>query len=166
MAMNMVGRCYENGWGVAPDMLLATYWFRLAALEGLDWGMYNYATSLALGRGVDTDRHAALSWLRKAAELGHAKSWNLIGGFHEDGWEVEADMDIALECYRKAAEGGDFRGQFNYARLLARKGEMFEAADWMKSAYENANEAFREKMRDFLGGSEGWSSGVELRSGQ
>ncbi len=59
-----------------------------AARAGLDWGMYNYATMLALGNGVDEDRAAALAWFEKAAALGHAKSINLIGGFHEDGWVV------------------------------------------------------------------------------
>src|SRR5690606_34413109 len=122
MAMNMTGRCYENGWGVQADMLMANYWFKLAAERGLDWGMYNYATSLALGRGLPIDRKQALQWLQKAAALGHAKSWNLLGGFHEDGWEVETDMGAAMDCYRKAANGGDFRGQFNYSRLLAEQG--------------------------------------------
>lgn len=150
MAMNMTGRCYENGWGVQADMLLATYWFKLAAHAGLDWGMYNYATSLALGRGIETDRGEALAWLRKAAAMGHSKSWNLLGGFHEDGWEVDKEMDIAFDCYRKAAQGGDFRGQFNYARLLAARGSPSEAVKWMARAELNATDAFRNKLRQFL----------------
>ncbi len=152
MAMNMLGRCYENGWGVRVDMLLATYWFRLAAHAGLDWGMYNYATSLALGRGVATDRGEALRWLRKATSMGHAKSWNLLGGFYEDGWEVEADLTIAADCYRAAGEGGDFRGQFNYGRLLAQQGRIQDARAWFHLADGNpaTTHAFREKMRAFL----------------
>ena len=27
MSINMVGRCYENGWGVARDETVAAYWF-------------------------------------------------------------------------------------------------------------------------------------------
>ena len=152
MGMNMLGRCYENGWGVSPDMLMAAYWFRLAANAGLDWGMYNYATSLALGRGVDMDRGQALAWLRKATGLGHAKSWNLLGGFLEDGWACEADPEAAWNCYRKAAEGGDFRGQFNIGRLLAGRNEISEARIWLEAAYRNlaATAAFRKKMLRFL----------------
>lgn len=152
MARNMLGRCYENGWGVEPDMLLATYWFRLAAQSGLDWGMYNYATSLALGRGVGIDRKEALVWLQKATALGHAKSWNLMGGFFEDGWACEPDVKAALACYRKAAEGGDFRGQFNVGRLLAAAEQFGQALTWFRAAYHNpgATEAFRNKMRRFL----------------
>ncbi len=153
MAMNMLGRCYENGWGTQPDMLLANYWFKLAAAAGLDWGMYNYATSLALGRGTEMNRGQALALLREAAAMGHVKSWNLLGGFYEDGWEVDVDMDCALDCYHRAAIGGDFRGQFNYARLLIAHGRPGEAPSWMNRAYENATEAFRAKMRQFLAAS-------------
>jgi len=152
MAMNMMGRCYENGWGVQESMLLATYWFRLAAQAGLDWGMYNYATSLALGRGVEADREEAFLWLGKAAALDHAKSWNLLGGFHEDGWTGAVDMAAALDCYRKAAAGGDFRGEFNYGRLLASRGELTMALDRFVRAYRNpsATAAFRDKLRRYL----------------
>src|SRR3546814_1317302 len=65
-----------------------------------------------------------LDWFRKAAGLGNAKSMNYIGSFYEDGWVVERDLDAAEEQYRMAAEGGDFRGQFNYARLRAEKGDV------------------------------------------
>src|SRR3546814_5805481 len=85
--------------------------------------MYNYATLLALGEGVAEYKRAALDWFRKAAGLGNAKSMNYIGSFYEDGWVVERDLDAAEEQYRMAAEGGDFRGQFNYARLRARSEE-------------------------------------------
>jgi TPR repeat protein len=154
MAMNMVGRCYENGWGVKPDMLLATYWFRLAARRGIDWGMYNYATSLALGRGVEMNRREALAWLRKATQMGHVKSWNLLGGFYEDGWEVAMDMNAALGCYQNAAEGGDFRGQFNYARLLAASNNTAHAMEWFKRAYQSSTAAFQVQMRQFFACSE------------
>lgn len=59
-------------------------------------------------------------------------------------------MDIAFDCYRKAAHGGDFRGQFNYARLLAVRGRVSEAVKWMNCAYPNATDAFRKKLRQFL----------------
>ena len=49
MALNMVGRCYDLGWGVAVDKARAAEAFRVAATRGLDWAMYNYATLLALG---------------------------------------------------------------------------------------------------------------------
>jgi TPR repeat protein len=151
MAINMVGRCLDQGWGVARSQRLALPWFRKAAERGLDWGMYNLATLLALGEGgVPQDRAEALYWLRKAVELGHVKSINLLGGFYEDGWEVQQDRAMARAYYRDAAVGGDFRGQFNYARLLAEEGDVVGALHWLKRVPETATPAFLEKMKKFL----------------
>ncbi|CAM5196537.1 Sel1 repeat family protein OS=Castellaniella defragrans OX=75697 GN=HNR28_002484 PE=4 SV=1 [Castellaniella defragrans] len=107
MALNMLGQCHAHGWGVLVNPFMAAYWYRLSALAGLDWGMYNYATALALGQGIPVDRATALDWFRRAAALGHAKSLNMIGSFHEDGWVVERDLPAAADYYLRAARSGD-----------------------------------------------------------
>jgi TPR repeat protein len=149
-AFNMLGRCYEQGRGVAPDMVIAVHWYHLAAAAGLDWGMYNYATALMLGNGVAHDRKNAFDWFRRAASLAHAKSLNIVGGFYEDGWEVSRDMSVAIRFYEQAAEGGDFRGQFNLARWLATTGRVEEAVAWMQRSLQGATPAFAHKVRSFL----------------
>lgn len=154
MALNMVGRCYDLGWGVAVDKARAAECFRIAAGRGLDWAMYNYATLLALGEGVAEDKAAALDWLRRAAagdDAGaRAKATNFIGSFHEDGWVVERDMAEAARCYRLAAESGDFRGQFNHARMLLAEGDEQGARVWLVRANESCTPAFRVKARAWL----------------
>ncbi|AFL89672.1 TPR repeat-containing protein [Terriglobus roseus DSM 18391] len=150
MAINMVGRCLDQGWGVAASPHLAAPWFRKAAERGLDWGMYNLATLLTMGSGVNEDKYEALHWFRKAADLGHAKSINIVGGFYEDGWVVAVDMAAAKDCYRRAAIAGDFRGQFNYARLLADAGEISSALSWLQKVPQTATPAFLLKMKRFL----------------
>ena len=150
MAINMMGRCYDLGWGVAVDKVRAAQWFRAAAERGLDWGMYNYATALTLGEGVPQDREQALALFRRAASMGNAKAENYIGSFHEDGWMVERDLKVAAEHYALAAEGGDFRGQFNYARMLADAGRDDEALNWLSKVPETATPAFIVKAHAFL----------------
>lgn len=150
MAINMMGRCYDLGWGVPIDKVRAAEWFRVASAQGLDWGMYNYATALALGAGVAEDKPAALALFRKAAAMGNAKAINYVGSFHEDGWVVGRDMAEAARCYRQAAEGGDFRGQFNHARMLAEAGRIDEALDWLAKVPETATDSFIAKVRDWL----------------
>ncbi|WP_296223681.1 tetratricopeptide repeat protein [Ralstonia sp. UBA689] len=152
MAANMLGRCYEHGWGTPACDKTATHWYALAADAGLDWGQYNYATSLQLGRGVPKDRAQAFALFQAAAAQGHAKSINVVGGFYEDGWEVEADLATALRCYLRAAEGGDFRGRFNAARLLALAGRSDEARTWMQAVPGAATPAFVARAHDFLAG--------------
>jgi len=150
MAINMVGRCYDLGWGTAPDKARAAECYRIAAERGLDWGMYNYATLLALGEGVAEDKPAALDWFGKAAKLGNAKAINFVGSFHEDGWVVPRDMAKAARLYARAAEGGDFRGAFNHARMLGAAGRIEEAIAWLKRAGATATPAFIDKACAWL----------------
>ena len=151
MAVNMVGRCLDQGWGTPASQQLALPWFRHAAERGLDWGMYNLATLLLLGKGgIAIDRAQAFDWLARAASLGHVKSMNLLGGFYEDGWIVTRDLAKARTLYRGAALGGDFRGQFNFARFLLDEGDWVGALSWLRKLPDTATPAFIEKASRFL----------------
>lgn len=150
MALNMVGRCYELGWGVAPDPVRAAECYHVAAARGMAEAMYNYATQLALGRGVAEDKATALAWLRKAAAGGFAKAENFVGSFHEDGWATPRDLLAAAQCYKRAAAGGDFRGCFNHARMLAAKGRVREALGWIEKAGALGHVRFRAQVRGWL----------------
>lgn len=151
LAINMLGRCYDLGWGVAVDKARAAEWYHAAADRGLDWAMYNLATLMALGHGVPEDKPGALTLFRKAADLtGNPKALNFIGSFHEDGWVVERDMAEAARLYALSAEGGDFRGMFNHARMLIDAGRMDEACGWIHHLWPTATEAFRAKVAAWL----------------
>ena len=158
MALNMVGRCYDLGWGTAPDKKRAVECYRIAAERGLDAGMYNYATLLALGEGVTLDRTLALDWLEKAAAAGtgvqQAKAINFIGSFAEDGWAGPVDLPRAADCYARAAEGGDFRGCFNHARMLGDAGRIDDALRWLREAGARGNARFLDQARRWLAASD------------
>lgn len=139
MARNMLGRCHEHGWGCTADAAIAARHYRQAAEGGLDWAMYNYANLLATGRGVFEDQAQALKLYQRAAELGHAKSMNLLGRYLEEGQHCPADSAAAFEWYRRSAEGGDFRGQFSYASVLADDGRVEEALLWLHRALAAGN---------------------------
>ncbi|MBX3588659.1 MAG: sel1 repeat family protein [Ramlibacter sp.] len=142
MGMTMAGRCLENGWGTAPDLVAATGWYQQAAERGLDVGMYNYANQLASGKAVPQDHRKALGWYSQAASLGHAKSMTKAGRYFEDGLVVPQDLSLAFSSYRQAAEGGDFRGQFCYAGMLAAQGQVEQALHWLRKVPETATPGF------------------------
>lgn len=150
MAQNMAGRCHEHGWGCEPDAAKAAEHYRLAAEDGLDWGFYNYGNLLATGRGVNKDQARALACYRKAAELGHAKSMNLVGRYLEEGLCCEQDLAGAYDWYRRSAKGGDFRGQFSYAAVLAEQGRIQEAVKWLQTALSIGNLKFLRVSRQVL----------------
>lgn len=139
MARNMLGRCHEHGWGCVANASVAAGHYRVASEAGLDWAMYNYANLLATGRGLIEDQLQALSLYRRAAELGHAKSMNLLGRYLEDGRVCPADPQAARDWYRRSAVGGDFRGQFSYAAVLADEGNIDEALVWLRKALDGGN---------------------------
>jgi uncharacterized protein len=153
LAINMMGRCFDLGWGTPVDKSRAAEWYKIAAERGLDWGLYNYATLLALGEGVAEDKPAALALFRQAAAMGNAKAINFVGSFYEDGWVVERDLAEAARCYEQTAEGGDFRGRFNHARMLGEAGRIDEALAWLARVPETATAAFRVKAANWLAAS-------------
>ena len=139
MARNMLGRCWEHGWGGPVDCTLASLEYRQAAEAGLDWALYNYANLLATGRGVAQDQGAAFTLYGVAAQAGHAKSMNLLGRYLEEGVYCPADKKAACFWYERSALGGDFRGQFSHASVLAESGHVDEALLWFERALAQGN---------------------------
>ncbi len=104
--------------------------------------MYNLANLLATGRGVAADHGVALACYRRAADMGHAKSMNLLGRYLEEGRHCPQDLPAACDWYRRSAEGGDFRGQFSHAATLAGQGLLDQALVWLQRALEGGNANF------------------------
>lgn len=142
LGINMMGRCYANGWGVSEDQTRATELYRQAADLGLAIAMYNYANQLASGKGIARDHKQALGWHSAAADRGYAKAKTKVGRYFEEGLVVEKDLAMAFSCYQQGAEGGDFRGQFCYAGMLAAQGKYAEALHWLRKVPQTATPAY------------------------
>lgn len=153
MAINMIGRCLENGWGCEVDLEDSARHYRKAADLGLDWGLYNYGQLLTRGRGVERDLVAAYELFRQAAAKGHAKSMNLLGRFHHEGVVVPKDVQLARRWYHRSAEAGDFRGQYNHAAELAHDGDEVQACLWLERALATATPGFLQAAYPVLLGS-------------
>lgn len=152
-AINMLGRCWERGWGGAVDHLQAAACYARAAALGSDWAQYNLANMKLRGRGVAQDRGEAWRLFNAAAAQGHAKSMNLVGRFLEEGWEVPRDLPAAAAWYRRSAELGDYRGQYNLATLLLRGGHAGEALAWFTRSLADATPDLLAVMAQELAGS-------------
>jgi len=71
---------------------------------------------------------------------------SLVGRCLEQGWGVPADPIAARSWYRRSAEAGYFRGQFNWASALAEAGEVDQARAWFEAALDGAPDESRRAM--------------------
>ena len=145
-AFNMVGRCLENGWGCGIDSSLAAAYYHGAADAGHAWAQYNLGHLYLDGSGVERDRAVAYFYYLKAAALEHARAMNLLGRCCEEGWGTPRDLDAAQSWYRRSAEGGYFRGQYNWASILLRSNCVTQAASWFERAARFGTPAIREAV--------------------
>ena len=150
-ATNMLGRCYENGWGTARDFAQAARHYAIAAEAGHAWAQYNLGHLLLDGNGVARDRDAAFAWYARAAAQGHERAMNLVARCCEEGWGCPRDPAAAREWYRRSAEAGYFRGAYNYATILVAEGCIAGALRWFKRALETAPEPTRSNIVAALG---------------
>ena len=82
----------------------------------------------------------AIVWLRKAADLGHAKAEFKLGYCYKVGQGVTQDYYEAVKWYKKSAEQGYSAAQFNlgvcYADGQGVPQDYSEAAKWYRKAAE------------------------------
>jgi TPR repeat protein len=148
--INMVGRCLDNGWGTAEDPTAAATEFVRAADAGHAWAQYNAGHMFLDGRGVERDRDRAFAYYAMAAAQNHERAMNLLGRCLEEGWGTVRDETAAAAWYRRSAEGGYFRGQYNWASVLLRAGRCDEAALWFQRAMAGGTAGVREAVVELV----------------
>jgi uncharacterized protein len=151
-AINMVGRCLDNGWGTVENPAAAFEYFRRAADAGHAWAQYNLGHMYLDGRGIAQDLLAAFHYYQKAAEQQHERAMNLLGRCCEQGWGTPRDAAAAADWYRRSAEAGYFRGQYNWASLLREAGRIDEAVVWFERAAACGNPSVRQAAHEAVQG--------------
>lgn len=149
-AINMLGRCYENGWGTAVNPQQAYENYQRAALLGHDWAQYNLGHCYLNGNGTERNHQQAVYWYGKAVAQDHPRAMNLLARCYELGWGVERNQETARHWYQKSAERGYFRGQFNWASMLVDTGQMAEAANWYLLAAKHGTQNVRRAVASVL----------------
>ncbi len=151
-AINMVGRCYELGWGTARNARMAAQCFRAASELGHAWASFNLAMMMLAGDGVEGERSEALTLLVRSARRGNAKAMNYIGEACEEGWLRSPKVLAARRWYLRAARRGCFRGAFNTARHLMAEGDLEGATRWLRRSIEWAPGSFCAELSTYLAG--------------
>ncbi|WP_249199873.1 tetratricopeptide repeat protein [Gluconobacter sp. Dm-62] len=140
VALNMLGRAYERGWGVKRNPVMAARCFESAVGGGDGWAMFNLADLFLAGDGAPKNEQLAYRLYVDAARTGNAKALNMLGIMHEDGTAPGTGPDLrgAHQFYQAAAEGGDCWAWLNLARLALERGARSEAAQSLERALDSA----------------------------
>jgi TPR repeat protein len=105
-AQFLLGRAYQNGWGLEPDPALAYQHMRIAADLGDERAQWQAAMMLLRGAGVATDAVQAYSLVKQSAEQGFVQGMISHAVMLATGEGVAEDDAEALSWYRKAADTG------------------------------------------------------------
>lgn len=148
-AQNYLGRCYEEGWGIAKNESEAFNLYQKAAEQGLAVAQYNLADFYLNGIGVPENKEKAFNWYQKAAEQGSAEAQNMLGRCYKEGWGIAKNDDKAVCWYQRAAEQGNIDAQYNLAVCYFNgegiKENKAEAIKWFTKA-ANKNSASAQNM--------------------
>ena len=141
MSLINLGLCYAEGFGVEKDYAKAAKCYRMAGSS------VALGVCYAEGLGVEKDMVKAedllrkggafyflerywipsevIMWMRKAGEkYGNINCQRELGDIYKSGRIVAQDLQEAVKWYRKAAEQGDPRAQYELAGYYARGEEL------------------------------------------
>ncbi len=145
-ALNMLGRCHENGWGALAMWRALRSALRAPRKWATRGAQYNYAHLLLDGEGVAQDRAAAFLWYGHAAAQGHARAMSLVGRCHEEGWGTARDPAAARAWYKQSAEGDISAAATTTRPCLRPRGRTKRRGPGSPRALESAPEPTRSVM--------------------
>jgi len=118
------------------QMKKAFKWMKIAANAGEIQSEFNVSHMYFLLK----DYKNSMKWVKRVMEnkadndAVHAAALYSMGVFYHRGYGVEANMDTAIEWYRKAAEAGSLRGMTDLAVELQKRKHCGEAKMWLEKA--------------------------------
>lgn len=94
-AQYLVGRLYEDGFGVEQNYSEAARWYRAAAEQGDPLAQHALSVFYAVGWGVAADPAESVKWLRRSAEQGYYYAQNDLGSRYRTGRGVPQSNELA-----------------------------------------------------------------------
>lgn len=109
-SLNMVGRCYTEGWGVPQDLAQAVQWYEKAIQKGVGVAFHNLGRMYLYGEAIPQDSVRAVELFRMGAERGDPNSQFMLGECLIVGNGTPVNQAEAVEYYNKAADQGNLGG--------------------------------------------------------
>jgi TPR repeat protein len=119
-AQQDVGRSYEHGWAVKPDLEKALGWYQKAADNGEAWSQWRIGMAFVNGEGRKPDPVRAVEHFRLAADAGGVDGMTSLAVMYATGEGVAKDFTRARELYEQAADEGSVHALKNLAGMYLR----------------------------------------------
>lgn len=117
-AQFLLGRAYQNGWGIPVDSVAAYRHLKIAADGGDSRAQWNVGMALLNGEGVTENPALAYAYVRASAEDGNVNGMTSMAVMLALGQGVERDPAQARQWYRRAAETGSAHALRGLAGML------------------------------------------------
>lgn len=132
-ALTMLGRAYEQGWGVKRSVAQAVKYFMAAAEQGDGWACFNLGDLYLSGDGLEENPELAFQYYVQAACKGVSKALNMLGTLCENGMlTAQPDKAQARLYFKAGAEAQDCWAAFNMGRLALEEEDYVSAAQWFE----------------------------------
>ncbi|MDO4320622.1 MAG: hypothetical protein Q4C34_08605 [Bacteroidales bacterium] len=117
----------------------AAKWFKRGALRDDRTCLYYYGDLLTSGKGVKADPALGFIYMLKAAEAGMPAAQLAIARDYRDGTGTTKSEQKADMWYRRAADAGNNRARWEYARILIGKNDIARAAWYLQTLVADNN---------------------------
>lgn len=117
-AQFVLGRAYQNGWGIPEDAAAAYRHLKIAADGGDSRAQWNVGMALLNGDGVAANPGLAHAYVRASAEGGYVNGMNSMAVMLALGQGTAPDPAQARVWYRRAAETGSAHALRGLAGML------------------------------------------------
>lgn len=140
-ATNLMGKMYQNGWGVPASLDRAKTYYKKGARTG-------HIDSVNSLRALDDIEYLKeLEKVKTKAAEGNASAQNRYGEMLEYGFGVERNPKAAFDQYKLAADQGYVAAQHNIGRSFnfgtGTKQDYVQAENWYRIA---ANKGYNQSM--------------------
>lgn len=145
VAENKLGEAYFLGHGVSQNFVMASFWFKKAAVEGYPSAEDNLGRTYFYGQGIaknyihpepkGTDDVIAAYWFRKAADQGNIRGEEDMAKFYMNGLGgVLQNSAAAVHLYRKAVDQGSRIALWEMGNAFYKQRKFGVADYWYRKA--------------------------------
>ena len=141
----VLGRLYDEGWGVSHSSRTAARWYLRAGEGGLPEAFYFIATAFAAGDGVAPDQKRALFWYRKAAAAGDRDAVYALAVATLEGYGVRKNEPRGLRSLTAVARHQPIAMEYLAYHYL-KQGRLSLAKKWATRAAKRGVDSARQLL--------------------